>query len=103
MQMPETMKPATRRLEDVALKWRDLAERRRDHLLELYRSGRWRRYYTGKNFIEALRNAVMMADRWAAIAPRAGEPPQEKAGASGPRPSEHGVPPNEAAVLPAAA
>jgi len=32
-------------LEEVAQKWRALAERRCAHFLELRRSGRWRHYY----------------------------------------------------------
>ena len=69
-QMPATMIPATLRLERAALKWRDLAERRRDHFFELYRSGRWKRYYANEEFLlQAMRDAVSVADRWAAIAP----------------------------------
>ena len=53
----------------VALRWRDLAERRRDHFLELYQSGRWKHYYTDEEFLKAMREAIMLAERWAAIAP----------------------------------
>jgi uncharacterized repeat protein (TIGR03809 family) len=56
--------------DDAARKWRDLAERRRSHFVELYKSGRWKRYYTEENFIARMRQAVVIADRWAAIAPR---------------------------------
>ena len=41
------------RFSQVAQKWRDLAERRRDHFAELYDSGRWRHYYSEDEFIEA--------------------------------------------------
>jgi uncharacterized repeat protein (TIGR03809 family) len=51
------MVKATVRLENVALKWRALAERRRDHHLELYKSGRWKRYYTEQQFIAERRSA----------------------------------------------
>jgi uncharacterized repeat protein (TIGR03809 family) len=64
------MVKATVRLENVALKWRALAERRRDHHLELYKSGRWKRYYTEQQFIAEMRNAIAQAQRWAKIAPR---------------------------------
>ena len=52
------MVKATVRLENVALKWRALAERRRDHHLELYKSGRWKHYYTEQEFLAEMRNAI---------------------------------------------
>ncbi len=67
--MPAKMIPATTRLHAVALRWRSIAERRRDHHLDLYKSGRWRRYYTDQAFLEAMRDANAMAERWATIAP----------------------------------
>jgi uncharacterized repeat protein (TIGR03809 family) len=63
------MVKATARLESVALKWRALAERRRDHHIELYKSGRWRHYYTDQEFLAEMRNAIAIAQRWAKIAP----------------------------------
>ena len=69
-EVPRTMVKATARLEAVALKWRALAERRRDHHLELYKSGRWRHYYTDQEFLAEMRNAIAIAQRWARIAPR---------------------------------
>ena len=79
------MVKATVRLESVALKWRALAERRRDHHIELYKSGRWRHYYTDQEFLKEMRAAIALAQRWAKIAPlpeereQAEEPPQAKA------------------------
>jgi hypothetical protein len=68
--VPETMKPATQRLQTVALRWRNLAERRREHFFELCRTGRWRHYYrSDEQFIAAMHEAIGLADRWAAIAP----------------------------------
>jgi uncharacterized repeat protein (TIGR03809 family) len=64
------MVKATARLESVALKWRALAERRRDHHLELYKSGRWRHYYTDQEFLAEMRSAIAIAERWTKIAPR---------------------------------
>ena len=37
-----------------AQKWRDLAERRRAHFIDLYRSGRWKHYYTNEEFLDHL-------------------------------------------------
>ena len=62
-QYPHAMQPA-------ALKWRELAERRRAHLIDLFRSGRWKHYYTKDEFSAQLRDAIDIADRWAKIAPR---------------------------------
>jgi uncharacterized repeat protein (TIGR03809 family) len=56
-------------LEEVAQKWRALAERRRAHFVELYHSGRWKRYYTEERFLDRLREAIRVSERWAEIAP----------------------------------
>jgi uncharacterized repeat protein (TIGR03809 family) len=64
------MVKATVKLEAVALKWRALAERRRDHHLDLYKTGRWQHYYTNREFLAELRTAIALAQRWAKIAPR---------------------------------
>jgi uncharacterized repeat protein (TIGR03809 family) len=55
----------------VAQKWRALAERRRADFVELYRSGRWKRYYTRDQFAVRLRDAMDAADTWAKLAPKA--------------------------------
>jgi uncharacterized repeat protein (TIGR03809 family) len=57
-------------LDQVALKWRALAERRRAHLIELYQSGRWKRYYSEESFLRCMREAIRATERWADIAPR---------------------------------
>ena len=69
-QVPASMSKATETMERVALKWRDLAERRREHLIELYQSGRWQRYYTEDEFLIEVRAADAMVKRWAKIAPK---------------------------------
>ena len=55
--------------ERIALKWRALAEERRDHFLELYTSGRWTHYYTDEEFLAEMSKAVALAERWSWIAP----------------------------------
>src|SRR5262249_28516977 len=55
-------------LDAVAQKWRALAERRRAHFLDLYDSGRWRRYYNEERFLYRMREAAGLAERWAEIA-----------------------------------
>jgi hypothetical protein len=64
-------------LDEVAQKWRALAERRCAHFLELRRSGRWRHYYGEAQFLDRLREAIRLSARWAEIAP----PPMDEAAA----------------------
>ena len=52
---------------DVARRWQILAERRRNHLLELYRTGRWRRYYSEDQLMAEMRDAVREIRGWTAI------------------------------------
>ena len=64
-EVPFRMLPAARNWERIALKWRNIAERRRDHHLDLYKSERWKHYYTDEEFLIEMRRAVAIADRWA--------------------------------------
>ena len=68
-EVPFRMLPAVRRWERIALKWRNLAEQRRDHHLDLYKSGRWKHYYTDDEFLAEMSAANAIAQRWALIAP----------------------------------
>ena len=68
-EVPPTMLLATLQWERIALKWRNLAEQRRDHHFELYQSGRWKHYYTEEEFLTEMRKAVALAERWVEIAP----------------------------------
>ena len=61
---------STHAFEEVALKWRALAERRRAHFIDLYESGRWEHYFTEEQFLLRMREAVRSSERWAEIAPR---------------------------------
>lgn len=74
-------------LDAAAQKWRDLAERRRAHFLELYTSGRWKRYYNEEQFLYRMREAIRVAQRWAEIAPPMDEGAlaQDQSCAEGPR------------------
>ena len=63
-----------RRLMAVAQKWRDLAERRRDHYARLYDTGRWKLYYSEDEFLARMREVVMLAEYWADIAPPPADP-----------------------------
>ena len=68
-ELPSSMLEASRKWERTALKWRALADRRRADLHDLYRSERWRQYYTDEEFLNAMRDAIAIAERWAQIAP----------------------------------
>jgi hypothetical protein len=61
--------------ERVVQRWRDLADRRRAHYVELYHSGRWRHYYTEEQFLKQMREAIEAFDVWARIAPRSNDLP----------------------------
>lgn len=76
--------------EHLARQWRALAERRRRALLEIYRSGRWRRYYTEEQLTALMRDAERDIGRWRELA---GEPANDDAGLLTPSL----VPPGEAA------
>jgi hypothetical protein len=60
-------RPAFRELGQIAEKWRDLAEKRRDYFAELYRSGRWRLYYDLDGLLAQTREVAQICDRWAQI------------------------------------
>jgi uncharacterized repeat protein (TIGR03809 family) len=62
-------------LDEVAQKWRALADRRCAH--ELYYSGRWKHYYSEGQFLYRMREAIRLSERWAEIAP----PPADDAAA----------------------
>ncbi len=59
------------RLDDITLKWRDLADRRLAYYTELYRSGRWTHYYNSKeSFEERMRDVIKAARTWRELADR---------------------------------
>src|SRR6185312_2632823 len=68
-EVPLPMRQASIKWERIALKWRDLAERRHAHYVELYKTGRWTHYYTEEEFRTELRDAIALAQRWGVIAP----------------------------------
>jgi uncharacterized repeat protein (TIGR03809 family) len=91
-QMPPAMMRASVNWQKISLKWRDLAERRKAHFVELYETGRWKHYYTDIEFLAELRKAIAAANRWAKLAPRP-EDDGEAAGAPLPPPLLKALPP----------
>jgi uncharacterized repeat protein (TIGR03809 family) len=56
------------RSRDIFARWRALAERRLDHLTELFESGRWRRYYSEHAFLENISEAKTAVEIWRGLA-----------------------------------
>jgi uncharacterized repeat protein (TIGR03809 family) len=62
----------------LSARWCALAEKRLEHLTELFESGRWRRYYNEHSFLENIQEAKFAVKNWRAlslgetIAPRIG-------------------------------
>lgn len=53
---------------EIARRWRALVERRRAHYIELYRTGRWRHYYTEQEFLTCVREVAAEIESWDALA-----------------------------------
>jgi uncharacterized repeat protein (TIGR03809 family) len=69
------------RLCEIALKWRKLAEKRRDDLVELHMSGRWSTYFDEKEFKRYMREAAVAVERWTKVAPLPTAAPETQADA----------------------
>lgn len=52
----------------VVTRWRVLAERRLNHLIELYESGRWKFYYKEPDFLKAIQEARLALKTWEQLA-----------------------------------
>jgi uncharacterized repeat protein (TIGR03809 family) len=55
---------------ETTRKWLALAERRRAYFVQLYDSGRWRRYYSEEAFRSHLREVVQSVDAWTKVLER---------------------------------
>lgn len=64
--MPAT--PGVPRFDELSRRWLDLAERRLAHFSALYRSGRWRRYYTPERFAESVVDVMKAVAIWRELA-----------------------------------
>ena len=49
---------------DSIRKWHALAERRRRHYVDLYRSDKWRRHYTEETFATLMRDVIQNVEAW---------------------------------------
>jgi uncharacterized repeat protein (TIGR03809 family) len=68
------------RFDEMSHKWLDLAERRLAHLVALYRSGRWQRYYDAERLAALIRDAIGAVQRWKQLAGRMRVPAAGKSG-----------------------
>lgn len=68
--------PGRPEFRQIALKWHGLAQRRLDYYTELYRSGRWRHYYTQEKFAIRMLDVIVAAKKWRDLAglPRPSRP-----------------------------
>jgi uncharacterized repeat protein (TIGR03809 family) len=49
---------------DIVARWCNLAERRLEHLTELFETGRWRRYHSERAFLENIQEAKAAVEIW---------------------------------------
>jgi uncharacterized repeat protein (TIGR03809 family) len=64
------------RFDVIARQWHALAERRLAYFTELYRSGRWKHYYTREHFASRMLDVIKATKVWGDLAGQAcGEPP----------------------------
>ena len=52
---------------EAVRRWHALAERRRNHMVDLYRSERWRRYYSEDTFRGLMRDVIQNAETWSKV------------------------------------
>src|SRR5579862_453900 len=64
--MTQVLDVALRR--DLVARWCTLAEQRLQHLTDLFESGRWRRYYGERAFLENIKEAKKAVETWRALA-----------------------------------
>jgi len=61
---------------EITRKGRELAEKRRAHLVELYDTGRWKHYYTQEQLLVRMREAIGMIETWERLATPPSEQPR---------------------------
>ena len=69
--------PGGHSIEEIARKWHDLAQRRLEYYTELYRSGRWRHYYTEDRFAIRMLDVIAAARKWDALTGAPASQPSE--------------------------
>jgi hypothetical protein len=62
------------RSRDIVARWCAFAEQRLEYLTELFETGRWRRFYTERAFLENIQEAKAAVDVWRGLAIREASP-----------------------------
>ena len=75
--------PGVPRFDEISSRWLVFAEHRLAYYTELYRSGRWQRYYTRERFTLLMHDVIGAVKTWRKLAAQA--PPA--AGKTGLRPA----------------
>ncbi len=60
--------------DNTVARWCNLAERRLEHLTDLFETGRWRRYHTEQVFLENIREAKAAVETWRDLMAREAAP-----------------------------
>lgn len=62
-------KSASQAGRSLVVRWRILAQRRMDHLIELYQSGRWKLYHKESDFLAMVQETRAALKMWEQLAP----------------------------------
>ena len=65
---PMRNSPGSSDMEKIARRWHDLAEQRLAYYTEMYRSGRWKHYYTQESFAVRMLDVIEDAKKWRQLA-----------------------------------
>jgi hypothetical protein len=66
------------RLDVITRQWHDLANRRLAYFTELYRSGRWQRYYSQEHFALRMLDVIRAERAWRDLAGRSWRKPSAR-------------------------
>jgi len=73
------------RPEVLARKWHALAQRRRNHLKEIYETGTWKRYFTEETLRVRMGEATREVEHWGAMLDHTATPNAGEAADTSPR------------------
>lgn len=85
---------------DTVARWCNLAEKRLEHLTDMFETGRWRRFHTEQAFLENIREAKAAVETWRDLMARDAAPDHLDLSGQRAIPARHDEI-GEAAVLPA--
>ena len=68
---------------NIVARWCNLAERRLEYLTELFETGRWRRFYSERAFLENIGEAKAAVETWRALMTGAAAPGKSTTGLTG--------------------